>query len=107
MQLETLFGKTAEELGLLWKDEENDMAVEEATPPVTQVKEDIVVCLDGEALAAIDVLIKVGVCTTRSHAVTWLAQTGIQVHRLFLQQISGMAPEIQHLREQAQLLAES
>src|SRR5437660_9568694 len=31
--LEALFSTMAEELGLLWKDEEDNMAVEEATPP--------------------------------------------------------------------------
>ena len=107
-RLETLFGKTAEELGLLLENEEDNMAVEEATPPVAQLKEDIVVCLNGEALAVIDMFIKVGICTSRSHAVAWLALTGIQVHQPFLQKIpSEMAAEIQHLREQAQLLAES
>ena len=106
--LEALFSTMAEELGLLWKDEEDNMAVEEATPPVAQLKEDIVVCLNGEALAVIDMFIKVGICTSRSHAVAWLALTGIQVHQPFLQKIpSEVAAEIQHLREQAQLLAES
>jgi hypothetical protein len=102
-RLETLFGQTAGELGLLLENEEDNMAVEEVTGGVAQV----VVRLDGEALVAIDMFIKVGICKTRSHAVSWLTQTGIQVHQPFLQRVSGVATEIQYLREQAQPFTES
>jgi len=105
-RLETLFGKTAEELGLLLENEENNMVVEGATPPVAQVKEDVVVCLNGEALAAIDMLVKLDICATRSQVASRLVQAGVQVHQPLLQEISEMDAERQRLCEQHQSLVD-
>jgi transcriptional regulator with XRE-family HTH domain len=105
-QLCVLYGKNARELGLPSDTSEDDIA-QQAAPPISPVKGNVVMCrLDDEALAAIDILVEAGIRTTRSDAASWLIQAGIQVHQPLLQKISGTAAQIQRLREQAQSLVD-
>ncbi len=73
----------------------------------TGPKSNVVMCrLDDPTLAAVDSLIEAGIRTTRSDAVSWLVQTGIEANRPLLERISGTVSEIRRLREEARRLAQ-
>jgi ATP-dependent Clp protease ATP-binding subunit ClpA len=70
-------------------------------------KNNVVMCrLDDPTLAAVDSLIEAGIRTTRSDAVSWLVQIGIEANQPLLERISGTVAEIRRLREEARRLAQ-
>ncbi|HEU5425093.1 MAG TPA: Clp protease N-terminal domain-containing protein [Nitrolancea sp.] len=66
----------------------------------------VVMCrLDAHTLAAVDTLIEAGVRSTRSDAVAWLVQAGIEANTPLLATVQETVTEIRRLRSQAQDLA--
>jgi ATP-dependent Clp protease ATP-binding subunit ClpA len=76
-------------------------------PEADQGGSTAVMCrLDAGTLAAVDALIEAGVRTTRSDAVAWLVQAGIEANTPLLATIQESVAEIRRLREQANTLAQ-
>ncbi|HEX5505720.1 MAG TPA: Clp protease N-terminal domain-containing protein [Thermomicrobiales bacterium] len=61
--------------------------------------------LDARSLAALDALIEAGVRTTRSDAVAWLVQAGLEANAPLLATVRETVAEIRRLRAEAQALA--
>lgn len=67
----------------------------------------IVMCrLDARSVDALEALIEAGVRTTRSDAVAWLVQVGIEANTPLLATVQETVAEIRRLRVQAQTLAQ-
>ena len=67
----------------------------------------VVMCrLDARSVDALDALIEAGVRTTRSDAVAWLVQAGIEANTPLLATVQETVAEIRRLRTHAQVLAQ-
>jgi hypothetical protein len=70
-------------------------------------KSNVVMCrLDVRALEALDVLIEAGVRSTRSDAVAWLVQEGIEANAALFAVVAPNVAELRRLREETKRLAE-
>jgi gamma-glutamyl:cysteine ligase YbdK (ATP-grasp superfamily) len=66
----------------------------------------VVACrVDGYDLDAIDMLVEVGIRTTRSDAASWLIHAGIEANRSVLESVQAAVGEIRQLRTRAQAVA--
>ncbi len=61
--------------------------------------------VDGNDLEAIDMLVEVGIRTTRSDAASWLIHAGIEANRPVLESVQATVGEIRQLRSKAQATA--
>jgi hypothetical protein len=61
--------------------------------------------VDGNDLDAIDMLVEVGIRTTRSDAASWLIHAGIEANRSVLESVQATVGEIRQLRTRAQAVA--
>jgi ATP-dependent Clp protease ATP-binding subunit ClpA len=69
-------------------------------------KSNVVACrVDGNDLDAIDMLVEVGIRTTRSDAASWLIHAGIESNRSILESVQATVGEIRQLRTRAQAVA--
>jgi ATP-dependent Clp protease ATP-binding subunit ClpA len=69
-------------------------------------KSNVVACrVDGNDLDAIDMLVEVGIRTTRSDAASWLIHAGIEANRSVLDSVQATVGEIRQLRTKAQAAA--
>ena len=69
-------------------------------------KSNVVACrVDGNDLEAIDMLVEVGIRTTRSDAASWLIHAGIEANRSVLESVQATVGEIRQLRSKAQAVA--
>jgi ATP-dependent Clp protease ATP-binding subunit ClpA len=69
-------------------------------------KNNVVACrVDGNDLDAIDMLVEVGIRTTRSDAASWLIHAGIEANRSVLESVQATVGEIRQLRTRAQAVA--
>jgi len=69
-------------------------------------KSNVVACrVDGYDLDAIDMLVEVGIRTTRSDAASWLIHAGIEANRSVLDSVQATVGEIRQLRTRAQAVA--
>lgn len=69
-------------------------------------KNNVVACrVDGNDLDAIDMLVEVGIRTTRSDAASWLIHAGIEANRSVLESVQATVGEIRQLRSRAQAVA--
>ncbi len=69
-------------------------------------KSNVVACrVDGNDLEAIDMLVEVGIRTTRSDAASWLIHAGIEANRSVLESVQATVGEIRQLRSKAQATA--
>jgi len=69
-------------------------------------KSNVVACrIDGNDLDAIDMLVEVGIRTTRSDAASWLIHAGIEANRSVLESVQATVGEIRQLRTRAQAVA--
>jgi ATP-dependent Clp protease ATP-binding subunit ClpA len=69
-------------------------------------KSNVVACrVDGNDLDAIDMLVEVGIRTTRSDAASWLIHAGIEANRSVLESVQATVGEIRQLRTRAQAAA--
>jgi ATP-dependent Clp protease ATP-binding subunit ClpA len=69
-------------------------------------KSNVVACrVDGNDLDAIDMLVEVGIRTTRSDAASWLIHAGIEANRSILESVQATVGEIRQLRTKAQAVA--
>lgn len=69
-------------------------------------KSNVVACrVDGNDLDAIDMLVEVGIRTTRSDAASWLIHAGIEANRSVLESVQATVGEIRQLRTRAQAVA--
>lgn len=69
-------------------------------------KSNVVACrVDGNDLEAIDMLVEVGIRTTRSDAASWLIHAGIEVNRSILESVQATVDEIRQLHNKAQATA--
>lgn len=76
-------------------------------PAAEQGGSTAVMCrLDAGTLAAVDALIEAGVRGTRSDAVAWLVQAGIEANTPLLATVQETVAEIRRLRAHAQTLAQ-
>ncbi|HLX56413.1 MAG TPA: Clp protease N-terminal domain-containing protein [Ktedonobacteraceae bacterium] len=70
-------------------------------------KSNVVACrVDGHDLDAIDVLVEVGIRSTRSDAASWLIHAGIEANRAILESVHATVAEIRQLRTKAQAVAQ-
>lgn len=70
-------------------------------------KSNVVACrVDGNDLDAIDMLVEVGIRTTRSDAASWLIHAGIEANRSVLESVQATVGEIRQLRTRAQAMAQ-
>ena len=73
---------------------------------VAKNKSNVVACrVDGDDLDAIDMLVEVGIRTTRSDAASWLIHAGIDANRSVLESVQATVGEIRQLRTKAQAAA--
>lgn len=69
-------------------------------------KSNVVACrIDDIDLEAIDMLVEVGIRTTRSDAASWLIHAGIEANRSVLESVQATVSEIRQLRSKAQAAA--
>jgi ATP-dependent Clp protease ATP-binding subunit ClpA len=88
-------------------DEARMTVIQILTSGASGAKSNVVMCrLDDPTLAAVDSLIEAGIRTTRSDAVSWLVQIGLETNRPLLERIGGTVTEIRRLREEARRLAQ-
>ena len=67
--------------------------------PGSGAKNNVVTCrLDDQTLAAVDLLVEVGIRSSRSDAVAWLISTGLQAHRDLFARLQSTAETIRQLR---------
>jgi hypothetical protein len=75
--------------------------------PPSGTRDNVVTLRVGDAdLAAVDVLVEVGIARTRSEAAAWLLHAGIAANQSLFERAQGIVEEIRRLRVEAQQLAQ-
>src|SRR5919106_3471039 len=69
-------------------------------------KDSVVTCrVNHQDLEAIDMLIEVGICNTRSDATSWLIRSGIEANQTLFEKVKETILDIRRLRQEAQASA--
>jgi ATP-dependent Clp protease ATP-binding subunit ClpA len=69
-------------------------------------KDSVVTCrVNHQDLEAIDMLIEVGICSTRSDAASWLIRGGIEANQALFEKVKETISDIRRLRQEAQASA--
>jgi ATP-dependent Clp protease ATP-binding subunit ClpC len=69
-------------------------------------KDSVVTCrVNHQDLEAIDMLIEVGICSTRSAAASWLIRGGIEANQALFEKVKETISDIRRLRQEAQASA--
>lgn len=69
-------------------------------------KDNVVTCrVNHQDLEAIDMLIEVGICSTRSEAASWLIHCGTEANQALFDKVKGTISDIRRLRQEAQASA--